>query len=553
MKRITLLNRAITALLLVLFFGCSKVDDRIPAPNFNPDLLSQKFFHSHRSSDVTESKLVSYFEGLDDSLKFIGKTSQKIGFPRWDKILSFSANKNKLHRSQDDENSQVHYIPFVRDSQNYVNAAMVVLTNASDTSFYYLCDWQYSSKQNSLDAIEDEAERFAMFFMQLDHEVFGHKRFKITNDRLFQKNNQITAFISLNDSASYPNVAARMEYVEYCQNVTIYFVDCPFQGMPHITECYNGCDRCSLCLGSLSYQYCWGEWVDYGGGGGGGGTGGGDGGGGGSGGGAGTPPDDPCNNDPSEGGVNRAMPCGGGGWEPEIPIVDEPEEDPCNSQDRLSGATATLQYPIIAGQVANFAPFNPNVNNQPEQYFVVNNLNGAYVPEPVQTTTTTGGAMQGVTSNTVMVAHTHPYGGFPSPSPGDFYGLGTFNSNFLMNYTIAYNGSKYALYVNSHSQLQAFLTNNPNAVNSSGQFNPATTIGQQWYVIVATLGDQGYTELEAYERATAFVMKQAGVTMVKASPNSNTFKKVGLKIKMQNGTPVLNSYGDPLFENADCP
>jgi hypothetical protein len=48
-------------------------------------------------------------------------------------------------------------------------------------------------------------------------------------------------------------------------------------------------------------------------------------------------------------------------------------------------------------------------------------------------------------------------------------------------------------------------------------------------------------------------MKQAGVTMVKASPNSNTFKKVGLKIKMQNGTPVLNSYGDPLFENADCP
>jgi hypothetical protein len=72
-------------------------------------------------------------------------------------------------------------------------------------------------------------------------------------------------------------------------------------------------------------------------------------------------------------------------------------------------------------------------------------------------------------------------------------------------------------------------------------------------IIVATLGDQGYTEQEAYERATAYLMKkEAGITIVKANVNSDTFKKIGLKIKMENGSPVLNSYGDPLFENADC-
>jgi hypothetical protein len=122
-----------------------------------------------------------------------------------------------------------------------------------------------------------------------------------------------------------------------------------------------------------------------------------------------------------------------------------------------------------------------------------------------------------------------------------------------MNYVIAFNGSKYAIVISSYSQLQSFVAANPGAISTNGQVNLSSAFGARWAVIVATLGDQGYTEADAYERATAYLMKkEAGVTMVKANSGSDTFKKIGLKAKMQNGVPVVNSYGDPLFENADC-
>lgn len=67
------------------------------------------------------------------------------------------------------------------------------------------------------------------------------------------------------------------------------------------------------------------------------------------------------------------------------------------------------------------------------------------------------------------------------------------------------------------------------------------------------MGQQGYTEQEAYERAMAYIMKQAGVTLVKANAGSNTFKKIGLRQKRDaNGNPMVNTNGDPIYENADC-
>jgi hypothetical protein len=41
--------------------------------------------------------------------------------------------------------AQLGIVPFARDSQNYVNAAMVIKASTTDTSFEYRCDWQYKT------------------------------------------------------------------------------------------------------------------------------------------------------------------------------------------------------------------------------------------------------------------------------------------------------------------------------------------------------------------------------------------------------------------------
>lgn len=245
-------------------------------------------------------------------------------------------------------------------------------------------------------------------------------------------------------------------------------------------------------------------------------------------------------------------PCNGGdeneGW---VPIEDE--TSPCDAVDKYSGSTATLQYTGLKPTVQEFTAFDPNVTDQPEEYFLVNDVNGSYVPGPIQPLPTTGGSMQGVTSSTVMAVHTHPYGGYPSPSPEDFFSLDDFGSNFQIHYVVAFNGTKYAMVINNYSQLHAFVTANPGAIASDGSFNPGTTAGDEWWEIVYLLGQQGYSDLDAYERALAFIMKQAGVTLVKAAAGSDTFKKIGLRQKLNpDGTPAVNAQGEPIYENADC-
>jgi hypothetical protein len=122
-----------------------------------------------------------------------------------------------------------------------------------------------------------------------------------------------------------------------------------------------------------------------------------------------------------------------------------------------------------------------------------------------------------------------------------------------MSYVIAYDGTKYAMIVNNYSQLQAFVAANPGAISNSGGFDPNSTIGTQSADMQNLLIAQGYSQDEAYERTLSYIMKQAGVTLVKANVGSNTFKKIGISQKKDaNGNPMVNANGDPIYENADC-
>ena len=62
---------------------------------------------------------------------------------------------------------------------------------------------------------------------------------------------------------------------------------------------------------------------------------------------------------------------------------------------------------------------------------------------------------------------------------------------------------------------------------------------------------QGYSYDEVHERSLAFIMKQAGITLTKASIGSNTFKKIKKKKKVINGVPQTDSNGLSIYETAD--
>lgn len=218
------------------------------------------------------------------------KTVKQIGYPRWDKALKVPAKTNHSGRGNTDTSYSTYFVPFVRDSQNYVNASLIINTSPSDTGFYYKCDWQYSEWQNNPNGYSDTAKSFAVFFMVMDRAVFGHTKFKITDSLLFRQGNQKPVSIRLDPSGNGGKGNDYYAPVDICQQTTTWFQNCPWINNNQACNGPGGsCDYCSACMQLTTTTYCWTIWALVVTGGGSTGGSGGTGGGGGSGG-SGTPP-----------------------------------------------------------------------------------------------------------------------------------------------------------------------------------------------------------------------------------------------------------------------
>lgn len=542
MRKLNLFSRRITIILILflatgalLFINACKKSDR-EMNKKELAALESRFFNEHISDAHEVQGISNYLQRLNDKDPFIEKLVGGAGFPIWDKTMMVKNYKNPAQsRGRGGSGSTVFFIPFAKDNQRVVSAALrVTITPQRDTLVKVLLASKYKDTANT----GMKPHHLSLLLMKLNNAVYGQNLYKITNDAGFAAFGKNVQYVRISDHPPV-NMSGRLVLWEYtltvCYTITYPgFCDGQVHGV--------GPGENPYCTEYLCDSISWYEWEDDGGGGGGGGWPG-DGGGGGGG----NP--NPCR--PMPGDNN---PCGGGqgsgGWEPE-PIDDADLFPPCDATDRSSGASATVQYISLEPSVAQFPPFDLANNNQKEYYFLVNNVAGSHVPSAIDSLPTTGGSMQGVNSNTVMVVHTHPVGGYPFPSVADFFGLAQFTSGFMMNYVIAYDGTKYAMVVNSFSQLTHFVSNNASALGSNG-FDPNSTLGIQAAAMRQRLEAQGYSHDEAYERTLAYIMKQAGVTLVKAPVGSNTFKKIGIRQKVENGNPVVDTAGNPVYENADC-
>lgn len=242
-------------LVLFIFSDCRRVGDVSERQKISTEIstIEDKFFNSNRTNTPQENILVNFVKQENEKMHFVEQTARQIGFPRWNKkIVRYVSSPDGRSFS---DSSEIIYIPFVRDSQNYVNAALAITVTPIDTSFRYFCDWEYISLADSTSDATDSAEHYALFFMILDREVFGHRRFVISDTSLFFDGYRKPAFIELADTL---NSTGRGNYYsptgEWCENFTIWWVNCQYQNTP---DCSNGCDECSLCVESLSYTLCW--------------------------------------------------------------------------------------------------------------------------------------------------------------------------------------------------------------------------------------------------------------------------------------------------------
>lgn len=203
----------------------------------------------------------------------------------------------------------------------------------------------------------------------------------------------------------------------------------------------------------------------------------------------------------------------------------------------------------VQSALANLPAFTDS--SQHEFGFTIKNTNGTIETTPMNEGTSTGVTITGYTINTKADVHTHPIGGAYAPSATDLFRLNNLRSQiggFTTSFIKSSDGNIYALYINDSTKLSNFVNNNPGFVASNNNFNSQTVIGKLFWDTNNDLMQAGYTSEEAYTRATAFVLQDAGVTLLKSSATTINFKKIDLK----EDIPAIDPNGVPVYSSIDC-
>jgi proteasome lid subunit RPN8/RPN11 len=516
---------------IVIYNSCKKTDYH-PAQVFKTP--QERFFALPATANPLVVAIARKMQREEQQKSYVGDFVRWAGYPNWSKakVLSAPASARLI------SGSGTVMIPCAKDSESKTSAIVFAKISGTDTVLTTAYYHQYNSiSYKSTLSTGLTAENVALVFMAFDMNVYGDSTYYIQDSLLFH-------YAGSPNASRYVNIQNFSEgrsSVEICFDV--YDNDdntCPPPPSPTTP---STCGPYAKLIGTDCIV------IDFSGGGGG--IGGGFPGVGGnpaSGGGGGGWNDNPCRNIPSAG----SNPCSGGGTGPGwVPYTSPPSTDPCSGADRTAGATATLQYAPYATNVASFSPFTSTT--QPEEYFLVNEVGGTNVATSIASVSTTGGVLTGAGYNTVLIFHTHPDGGYPFPSAADAFQLANYSTKLIASYVIAYTGKKYAMYVSNLQKFQAFVANNPDAIdiNNAG-FDLSSTIGIKWSGIKDDLMAGGYTEDEARERALASILEDQGVILVKAAASSNTFKKIGIQKRYVGTTPVVVG-GHQVYNNADCP
>src|SRR5687768_15575298 len=95
------------------------------------------FFNANPSSVDLVKSISEYVRRQNKKFQFVEKVIEQMGYPRWDKAMVFSNSNTSRSASLD---TNYVYIPFVRETEDFVNSLLIVKTTATDTAHTWKCD-----------------------------------------------------------------------------------------------------------------------------------------------------------------------------------------------------------------------------------------------------------------------------------------------------------------------------------------------------------------------------------------------------------------------------
>lgn len=263
-KRFGLIGGSVLAVVLV-YVSCRKVDY-----NGQPDTKEKvkpvsKFFDSHPSADPGVQAINALMKRENEKYNFLESITRTTGYPRWDKTIVVKGN-SVSGRGSTGDTASYYYIPFVRDSQQYVNASLVVKTGGGDTAVRWLSDWQYGSYGfDTTNAAAPNARKAFLTLANLEISTFGHHNFLVKDGRIFGYPDTQQLKVSVDPPASgnggtYGRGAD--EYFTICNRVSICVVAGTTQTARGMDDPYS-----SGCGGTLTQVLYCNVYIFYGGGG----------------------------------------------------------------------------------------------------------------------------------------------------------------------------------------------------------------------------------------------------------------------------------------------
>lgn len=183
-KKVGLIGGSVLVVVLV-YVSCRKVDT--PGERERKEELKpvSRFFDSHTSADPGVQAITSLMKRENNTYHFLESITSTVGYPRWDKTIVIKGN-SALGRGNTGDTANYYYIPFVRDSQQYVNASLVVRTGGGDTAVRWLSDWQYADYGfDTTNAAAPNARKAFLTLANLDISTFGHHNYLVKDGRIF--------------------------------------------------------------------------------------------------------------------------------------------------------------------------------------------------------------------------------------------------------------------------------------------------------------------------------------------------------------------------------
>ncbi len=169
---------------LLFIVSCRKSDIEIPIAETPTSI--ERFFNLPESADPRLKAIAQSIRTQEKEHPFLKDFTKRTGWPVWNKVKMIGPGIGNVTSTSGTNSTTLVYIPFVQDSAVTVNAVLAVKLDPFDTAFRILYANNYASFGFGTTADNTwNARNVFQFFALFEYEIFGHTKFLIKDERLF--------------------------------------------------------------------------------------------------------------------------------------------------------------------------------------------------------------------------------------------------------------------------------------------------------------------------------------------------------------------------------